>query len=489
MSRQSMPGRNVCLISRQRIVGRTNGSSVYVLSIADYLKSKGFRLHYISPSPSTFGRWPFIRLLPEMDVFDSVRIRGSVKVGRYLILLDPTVIWRATLAVFDQFLARTGLTRMRFGKPAPYSIAVRLSERDSEFLASEVSSLADVLLIDYAFLTPCIQHVKRDVPSIVIMHDLFSARTAQFDNLKKVDSAAQISESEEMALLSAADLVVAIQPDEARTVRNRLPGHAVVVAPMAVQPAEQAYSGEPDTVLFVGSNTAPNIDAVQWLVEHIWPTIHRERPSSRLLVAGSVAWSYSRQVPGVEYLGVISDLGSVYRRAGVVVSPLRVGSGLKVKLVEAMGWGKAVVATSITAQGVKALVKDAVVLVDSEHEFANEVLDLMHDENRRKHYGNSALQIARDHFGEEACYAEILSFITKNAPSSEYSTSSEYATSSQYPNAVLATGNRLDLADHLRMKTVRIHDAIGGTIATATDVKEGVCQRASTQQAASLKRG
>src|SRR5262249_17097076 len=263
MSRQDVSAPSICLLSRQRIIGKTNGSSVYILSIVEYLKSKGFRIHNVSPSPSTFGRWPFMRLLPEMDVFDSVRIRGSVKIGRYLVLLDPTVMWRATIAVLDQFLARTGLSRRRFGRPAPYSIAVRLSSRDADFLAKEDPALADVLLLDYAFLTPCIPHAKRpEPPTIVIMHHLFSPPPPPFTSWKTVVSAAQIAEADEMALLGAADLVVAIQEDEAATVRRRLPGHNVVVAPMAVQPADRAYVGHGDTLLFAGSNTAPNIDAL-----------------------------------------------------------------------------------------------------------------------------------------------------------------------------------------------------------------------------------
>src|SRR5712664_1318230 len=215
MSRPNSPTPSVCLISRQRIIGKTNGSSVYILNIVEYLRAKGFHVHYISPSPATFGRWPFIRLRPETDVFESIRIRGSVKLGRFLVLLDPIVVWHATVAVLDRFLARRGLSKRRFGRRAPYSIAVPLSDRDREFLARQVPGLADVLLLDYAFLTPSIQYVGRpDAPSIVIMHDLFSARTSQFQTLKQLDSAAAISEADEMALLSAADLVVAIQAEE-----------------------------------------------------------------------------------------------------------------------------------------------------------------------------------------------------------------------------------------------------------------------------------
>ena len=403
------------MISRQRIVGKTNGSSAYILSIVEHLKANGFRIHYVSPSPATFGRWPFIRLLPEMDVFETVCIRGSIRLGRFLILLNPFVALRGAIAVLDQLLARTGLTKRRLGRPAPYSIALPLSPRDSAFLRSRVPPVADQLLLDYAFLTPCIEVVGTERPSIVIMHDLFSARAPQFASLNQSDSAARLSAAEEMALLSAADLIVAIQEEEAATVRKWLPGKRVVVAPMAVQPVTHPYPGNSDTILFVGSNTAPNIDGLRCFISEAWPRITRQRPSSRLLVAGSVVWSYAPQVAGVRYLGVLPNLDDPYRRAGVVISPLRVGSGLKVKLLEALSWGKAVVATSVTTQGIGPLLDKAIVIADDPEDFAFNVVALMNDEEERGRYGAQALQAASRHFGEDTCYEGILSFITDGA--------------------------------------------------------------------------
>jgi succinoglycan biosynthesis protein ExoO len=413
---RSAPAGVIYFISRQRISGKTSGSSAYVLSIVGYLKSKGYSVHYLSPSPATFGRWPFIRLLPDMDVFDSIRIRGSIRLGRFLLLLDPAVMWRGAVALLDSLVARTGLSKRRFGRPAPYSVAVPLSARDGEFLRRNVPPSAGVLLLDYAFLTPCIEHCKRgDTISIVLMHDLFSARAAQFDKLGRSDSVVTISEDEEMSLLSAADLVVAIQEDEAAIVKDRLPSQNVVVAPIPVQAAPHAFPGDSDTLLFVGSNTAPNTDALQWFVGEIWPRIRKQRPSARLLVAGSVSWVFSQRAPGVEYLGVVPDLDPLYRRAGVVVSPLRVGSGLKIKLVEALGWGKAIVGTSVSLQGIGALVDDAMAIADTPGAFAAETLRLMDDRDLRAAYGEQALQVAAAHFREEACYRGILRFLTERA--------------------------------------------------------------------------
>ena len=412
MRGQNPPGVNIFLISRQRITGKTNGSSAYVLSIAEYLRSNGFRIHYISPSPAAFGRWPFFRLRPEMAVFDSYRNRGSIKLGSFLLLPNPWVFWRALIAALDRVLTRTGLSKRRLGKPAPHSITVPLAARNSEFLERHVRGRADVLLLDYAFLTPCIKFAKgAQTPSIVIMHDLFSAVLPDLRKVAEDQYVPEISEAQEMALLSAADLVIAIQDEEAAIVRDRLPQQRVIVAPMAAEAADHASPGDADTILFVASNTLPNIDGLRWFIDNVWGRIRTARPSARFLVAGSVAWSYAPAVPGIEYLGIVADLRELYERAGVIVSPLRVGSGLKIKLIEGLGWGKAMVVTPTSVRGVESLVENAVLIAENADAFANDVLNLLADQPKRRQYAEAALNVANTQFGEDASYSEIATFI------------------------------------------------------------------------------
>ena len=414
---ENSPGIDIFLISRQRIVGKTNGSSAYVLSIVEYLRSKGFRIHYLSPSPAAFGRWPFFRLRPEMDVFESYRIRGSIKLGPFLLLPSPKVFWRALIAALDRVLTRTDLSKRRLGTPAPHSITVPLSARDSQFLEERVRGRADVLILDYAFLTPCIKFAKGpQTPTIVIMHDLFSAVIPDLRKVADDQCIPEMSEAEEMTLLSAADLVVAIQDEEAAIVRDRLPAQRVIVAPMAVEAADRTSPGDSDALLFVGSNTLPNIDGLRWFIENVWGRIRAARPSARLLVAGSVAWSYAPAVQGVEYLGIVPDLRQLYERAGVIVSPLRVGSGLKIKLVEGLGWGKAMVVTPTSVRGVESIVENAVLVAETPEAFASDVLSLMEDEAKRRRYAEAALHVAATQFGKEASYSEIANFIRERTP-------------------------------------------------------------------------
>jgi succinoglycan biosynthesis protein ExoO len=90
---------------------------------------------------------------------------------------------------------------------------------------------------------------------------------------------------------------------------------------------------------------------------------------------------------------------------------LPVGSGLKIKLVEALGRGKAIVATTATVQGFEALVRESVAVADDPAAFAAEVLALLHDRGLRSVRGAAALAVARERFSSTACYAGFVAFV------------------------------------------------------------------------------
>jgi len=409
---QPPQGRHVCLLTRQRIVGRTNGSSTYVLSICDHLKRSGFTLHYLSPSPATFGRWPWLRLGPELDVFATVRIRGGVKFGRTVMNTRWRAWFEAGLVAVEAILRRLGAS-VTLSRPAPYAIAAPVTEADKAFLRRRAGPALQGILVDYAFLTEAAAELRQpQAPVAVVMHDLFSSRGEQFARLASADSVAALSFEEEMRLLSRAGLVLAIQDEEAQIVRKALPGVGVALTPMAVSARALARPGLDDTLLFVGSKTAPNVDGLEWFLREVWPAVRAARPAARLRVAGSVCQSVRQPAPGVDYLGVVPDLAGEYETAGVVLSPLRAGSGLKIKLIEAMAEGKAIVATSVTLQGVDELVRPTVAAADTAEDFTSAIVGLCGDGERRRELGARALDVARSHFGPAACYGRLVDYFS-----------------------------------------------------------------------------
>lgn len=406
----------ILVLSRQRIAGATNGSSAYLISIARFLRQRGYRVSYLSPSPTTFGRWPFLRVVDETrSAFDAFVVRGSVRVGSYLLVRDPKVWLRACLSVAEDLLLRVRILARRRMASAPYAVSQPLTRQDCLFLARQGRQGNDAMLLDYAFLASARPYVLRpDARSLIVMHDLFSSRVARFDKASAQDSVALLDADQEYALLAQSNGVVAIQSAEAEAVRARLPDQPVILAPMAVSVVAEPAPGQDETLLFVGSNTAPNVIGMQWFLASVWPMIRARHPTATLQIAGSVARSLSNLPEGATCLGVVPDLAPLYREAGVVISPLTVGSGLKIKLIEAMGFGKAIVATSTTVEGVETLVEGAVVVADEAATFAVAVCDLLTATARRTHLAREALAVARSSFAAEACYGPLLPALFPN---------------------------------------------------------------------------
>ncbi|WP_072393084.1 glycosyltransferase [Hyphomicrobium sp. CS1GBMeth3] len=407
--------KRVALISRQRLVGNSNGSSAYLLALAKALRDDGHKITLISPSMSTFGRWPFLRLRPEMDAFDEIHVRGSWKIRRRLyIAKDPRIAINAALTIASRLVSRLGVKPpSAWDRPAPYAIAEPWHREDQLFIARHAPRAPKLVLVDYAFTTPGIPYaLAPSARSAVVMHDFFSARAERFREQKLADSVAWLDQATELRLLAGADAVIAIQKLEGAEIARLLPERQVIVAPLASRVKEAPQPGDDRTLLFVGSNTAPNVIGLQWFIEAIWPEVRRRTPDVRLLVAGGVAAAFPDEVPGVRFLGMVADLDPPYAEAGVVISPLTVGSGLKIKLVEALGQGKAVVATSVTTEGYEDAAIEAIFERDEPQPFADAVVDLLTNEELRRAKAADALDVARRFYSPEACYRDLLSFVS-----------------------------------------------------------------------------
>jgi succinoglycan biosynthesis protein ExoO len=352
-----------------------------------------------------------------MAIFKSIRIRGTVRLGRYVLACDPRIAAKGVLGVIDRLLYRTGLISRPLFRPAPYAIAQALTRSDQLFVARAAPSLSDVLIADYCFLTEAFPFALRsDAQRLVIMHDLFSGRSSQFASLNTSDSVVSLPFKEEIQLLSKADTIVAIQPDEAAVLQRELPYREIVVAPIAAVPVDKPQVGTSETVLFVGSSAAPNVDGIRWFIEACWPMICKRRPSAMLYIVGSVCNLLAGAPPNTKRVNVIEDIDGLYTESAVVISPLRAGSGLKVKLIEGLSKGKAMVVTTTTMQGVADILSGCALVEDSASGFASSVTDLLGDVRKREELGARGILAISRHFSPDKTYSGIAWAVERAAP-------------------------------------------------------------------------
>jgi glycosyltransferase involved in cell wall biosynthesis len=136
-------------------------------------------------------------------------------------------------------------------------------------------------------------------------------------------------------------------------------------------------------MLFLGSfRHTPNMVALDWFVEEILPQIIARRPEARLVVVGSdepARRPYADRAPGVEIRGFVEDIREPLGRYAVFVCPVRSGSGVRVKLLEAFGSGIPVVSTRIGAEGLARHDGEFCLLADQPEEFAARVLRVFDD--------------------------------------------------------------------------------------------------------------
>ncbi len=143
-----------------------------------------------------------------------------------------------------------------------------------------------------------------------------------------------------------------------------------------------------ERVVFVGSlDWLPNEDGVQYFVEEIWPLILARRPGARFQAVGrnpsrSIQRLSSR--PGVEIVGTVPDVRPYVRGACVIVVPLLVGGGTRMKIYEAMAMRKAVVSTPLGAEGLQVSDGEDIVLAGAAEEFAARVVELMETPDLRE---------------------------------------------------------------------------------------------------------
>jgi SAM-dependent methyltransferase len=201
----------------------------------------------------------------------------------------------------------------------------------------------DVLIANYVFMTRFFPLVSQRVLRIVDTIDVFSTKRSKVVRFGVAD-ALDISAEDEAALLRRADLIVAIQSNEAAELRTIVPDRAVVTAGVDFQ-FVQGIPPPPigPTILYVASGNALNVKGLRDFLSIAWPLIRREVPDARLLLVGPICDAVEDWIEGVDILGRVDRLEDLYARAKVVVNLAVAGTGLKIKTVEALSYLRPIV--------------------------------------------------------------------------------------------------------------------------------------------------
>jgi polysaccharide biosynthesis protein PslH len=190
-------------------------------------------------------------------------------------------------------------------------------------------------------------------------------------------------------------------------IRAYAPSTPIAVVPNAVDLdtfAPSAAGVEPGTVVFNGTlDYRPNVDAAQHLVEEIWPLVLNRYPKARLTIVGRGQEADLRRLrrPGVTVTGEVPDVRPYLTRAAIVAVPVRIGGGTRLKVVEGLACGKAIVSTSLGCEGIAVRDREHLLIADDAQAFAVRLLELFTDPGLGQALGAAGRRLAESQYSWE----------------------------------------------------------------------------------------
>jgi sugar transferase (PEP-CTERM/EpsH1 system associated) len=164
-------------------------------------------------------------------------------------------------------------------------------------------------------------------------------------------------------------------------------------------------------IVFIGRmDYHANVDAVQWFCRHVFPRVRRARPDVVLQIVGGHPTGAVRRLasPGaVEVTGFVPDVRPYLAEASAVVVPLRIGGGTRLKILEALAMGKAVISTALGAEGLEAVGGREVLIANSPEEFAHQVVAVLSDADLRARLGAAGRRLAVDKYDWKGIVREL----------------------------------------------------------------------------------
>ncbi len=252
----------------------------------------------------------------------------------------------------------------------------------------------------------------RGIPVVLRLHNVDSTLMQRFRDSQRNPLTRWFAGLEHRRLceyertnLGSFDRRVAITPVDA-AVLERTAGVSVGSIPSGIdteyyRPGLQAV--EESTVVYVASmDWLPNVDSARWFLDEVWPQVRRAVGTARFVLVGRhPPFDLVERADGrsVVVTGSVEDVRPWLATAAVVAVPTRIGSGMRIKILEALAMGKPVVSTRVGCEGIAGLEDGRnVVLADDAGEFARRIAALLKDRERRTALGTAARALVVEYY-------------------------------------------------------------------------------------------
>jgi glycosyltransferase involved in cell wall biosynthesis len=170
---------------------------------------------------------------------------------------------------------------------------------------------------------------------------------------------------------------------------------------------------KPNTIFFIGGlDWLPNQEGVKWFAQDVWPSIKAKYTAAEFYVAGRNMpnWMNELSGNGVHILGEIEDALGFIAENGIMIVPLFSGSGMRIKIIEGMAMKKAIVSTSIGAEGIAHSDGLNISIANDKQEFIDKLDQMLADDSRVAALGENARKLIESRYNNLTFAEQLIEF-------------------------------------------------------------------------------
>jgi glycosyltransferase involved in cell wall biosynthesis len=351
------------------------------------------------------------RSLPHVDV---------VALNQKKFHVDPAAAAEA-LAPARLDVVDIDTSRFAFRRGVPLLVARFDSHRFEQLLRERLRAARyDVVQLEGQFLLPYVPAIRAETRAPIVLRAqnvefrIWESLAAQAGGARRLAlrAVARSLRSWETAHLDDCDALVPIAEEDDRDFRALGATRPSLVLPCGFDTREPIPSAhvDPHRVYFLGSMLyRPNQEAVRWLVGEVWPRVVALEPRARLTIAGSGMGQFP-VAPGIEVAADVPDIRMFSAPFRAMLAPLFSGSGMRIKVLEAMALGKPVIATPLGAGGIDVTPGKNILIADDADGLARHVVDCMHDDALATRIGNAARALIVERYDADLLAQRLLAF-------------------------------------------------------------------------------
>jgi glycosyltransferase involved in cell wall biosynthesis len=340
-----------------------------------------------------------------------------------------TVFCGTEQAPFNRFLTRVrrrialevsrllpSSSRKKSAEARPVYHFGAVPEKVIEALEEEISKGVDLCQAEFAEMLSLGSWFPKHVPKLFIHHQVHAVYSRRFIEVNGSDAYTDYLDAwwnvHERANLEQFDGVLTFSEQDSKVLSTWIPQNRLFVSPFPV-PADIGITEEaPDRfdgrfVFLASGEHPPNRDALDWLVSDIWPHVLEQLPTSTLVVIGK--WSRHDRArltaPGVVFTGFVESL-TEHLPGAIMLVPLRIGSGIRVKILAGMAQGVPVISTSVGAEGLSVADNEEILIRDGDREFAEAAVALAQNHQLWKRLAIAGRATVIEHYSPQSVRRE-----------------------------------------------------------------------------------